>query len=152
MFLFQPYVYEPPIIRVAHGSVFSEVVCFFNHITHTVRLYNVQGEHVLQLYVCQVAILAHICLCVSAILFSGKGKPAAKQNKIRDCNFFPFSAKLQVLIVGHPLPWIYILFNWCQIMYRINDLLQYIKLAIGHFELEHCILRSKEETHIFLII
>lgn len=40
----KPYVFDPPVIRVTHGSVFSEVVCFFNHITHTVRLYNVQGE------------------------------------------------------------------------------------------------------------
>ncbi|XP_077318426.1 alpha-mannosidase 2 [Lithobates pipiens] len=39
----KPYVSDPPIIRVTHGSVFSEIVCFFNHITHTVRLYNVQG-------------------------------------------------------------------------------------------------------------
>ncbi|XP_030049323.1 alpha-mannosidase 2 [Microcaecilia unicolor] len=40
----KPYVFtEPPVIRVSHGSIFSEVTCFFLHITHTVRLYNVQG-------------------------------------------------------------------------------------------------------------
>lgn len=40
----KPYIFTtPPIIRVAHGSIFSEVTCFFHHVAHTVRLYNVQG-------------------------------------------------------------------------------------------------------------
>ncbi|XP_068103489.1 alpha-mannosidase 2 isoform X2 [Hyperolius riggenbachi] len=39
----KPYVSDPPTVRVTHGSVFTEVVCFFNHLMHTVRLYNVQG-------------------------------------------------------------------------------------------------------------
>ncbi|KAM4809146.1 alpha-mannosidase 2 [Rhinophrynus dorsalis] len=40
----KPYVIsDPPVVRVSHGSIFSEVVCFFKHLTHTVRLYNVQG-------------------------------------------------------------------------------------------------------------
>ncbi|XP_075037639.1 alpha-mannosidase 2 [Mixophyes fleayi] len=39
----KPYVSDPPIVRITHGSIFSEVVCFFKHVTHTVRLYNVQG-------------------------------------------------------------------------------------------------------------
>ncbi|KAM8961580.1 alpha-mannosidase 2 [Pelodytes ibericus] len=34
---------DPPIVRVSYGSLFSEVVCFLSHVTHTVRLYNVQG-------------------------------------------------------------------------------------------------------------
>ncbi|KAF1469645.1 Alpha-mannosidase 2, partial [Megadyptes antipodes antipodes] len=39
-----PYIFtDPPIIRVAHGRIFSEVVCFFHHVTHTMRLYKVQG-------------------------------------------------------------------------------------------------------------
>ncbi|KAM9507371.1 alpha-mannosidase 2 isoform 8-T8 [Guaruba guarouba] len=40
----KPYIFtDPPTIRVAHGRIFSEVVCFFNHVTHTVRLYKVPG-------------------------------------------------------------------------------------------------------------
>ncbi|KAM9328946.1 alpha-mannosidase 2 [Gastrophryne carolinensis] len=39
----KPYVYESPIVRITRGSLFSEVVCFFNHLTHTLRLYHVQG-------------------------------------------------------------------------------------------------------------
>ncbi|XP_075458062.1 alpha-mannosidase 2 isoform X2 [Ascaphus truei] len=40
----KPYIIsDPPIVRVSHGSIFSEVVCILNHMTHTVRLYNVQG-------------------------------------------------------------------------------------------------------------
>ncbi|XP_063820174.1 alpha-mannosidase 2 [Pseudophryne corroboree] len=39
----KPYVYDPPTVRLTHGNVFSEVVCFFKHVTHTVRLYNVPG-------------------------------------------------------------------------------------------------------------
>ncbi|KAF4803499.1 mannosidase alpha class 2A member 1 [Turdus rufiventris] len=40
----QPYIFtDPPTIRVAHGKIFSEVVCFFHHVTHTMRLYKVQG-------------------------------------------------------------------------------------------------------------
>ncbi|XP_053330340.1 alpha-mannosidase 2 [Spea bombifrons] len=40
----KPYISaNPPIIRVGYGSLFNEVVCFFSHVTHTVRLYNVQG-------------------------------------------------------------------------------------------------------------
>ncbi|CAJ0942477.1 unnamed protein product [Ranitomeya imitator] len=41
--LLSPYVSEPPIVRVTRGDIFSEVVCYFNHVTHTVRLYSVQG-------------------------------------------------------------------------------------------------------------
>uniref|UniRef100_A0A8C9NUW4 mannosyl-oligosaccharide 1,3-1,6-alpha-mannosidase n=1 Tax=Serinus canaria TaxID=9135 RepID=A0A8C9NUW4_SERCA len=40
----KPYIFtDPPTIRVAHGTIFSEVVCFFHHVTHTMRLYKVQG-------------------------------------------------------------------------------------------------------------
>ncbi|XP_032618489.1 alpha-mannosidase 2 isoform X2 [Chelonoidis abingdonii] len=40
----KPYVFtDPPTIRVTHGRIFSEVTCFFLHLTHTVRLYKVQG-------------------------------------------------------------------------------------------------------------
>uniref|UniRef100_A0A8C5LRI1 Alpha-mannosidase n=1 Tax=Leptobrachium leishanense TaxID=445787 RepID=A0A8C5LRI1_9ANUR len=40
----KPYVAtDPPIVRVGYGSLFSEVVCFFSHVTHTVRLYNIKG-------------------------------------------------------------------------------------------------------------
>uniref|UniRef100_A0A8C3HM58 Alpha-mannosidase n=1 Tax=Chrysemys picta bellii TaxID=8478 RepID=A0A8C3HM58_CHRPI len=40
----KPYVFtDPPTIRVTHGRIFSEVTCFFHHLTHTVRLYKVQG-------------------------------------------------------------------------------------------------------------
>ncbi|XP_006886769.1 PREDICTED: alpha-mannosidase 2-like [Elephantulus edwardii] len=38
------YVYTTmPFLRVAHGRIYSEVTCFFDHITHRVRLYHVQG-------------------------------------------------------------------------------------------------------------
>ncbi|XP_060617870.2 alpha-mannosidase 2 [Anolis sagrei] len=40
----KPYVFsDPPIIRVTHGRIFSEVTTFFHHMTHTVRLYKVHG-------------------------------------------------------------------------------------------------------------
>lgn len=40
----KPYIFaDPPTVRVAHGKIFSEIVCFFHHVTHTMRLYNVQG-------------------------------------------------------------------------------------------------------------
>ncbi|CAO2625621.1 Alpha-mannosidase 2 [Lemmus lemmus] len=40
----QPYVFlRPPFVRVTHGRIYSEVTSFFEHVTHTVRLYNVQG-------------------------------------------------------------------------------------------------------------
>ncbi|KAH0628122.1 hypothetical protein JD844_008886 [Phrynosoma platyrhinos] len=42
--LIEPYVFsDPPIIRVTHGRIFSEVTTFFHHLTHTVRLYKVHG-------------------------------------------------------------------------------------------------------------
>uniref|UniRef100_A0A674BCN3 Alpha-mannosidase n=1 Tax=Salmo trutta TaxID=8032 RepID=A0A674BCN3_SALTR len=34
---------RPPVIRVTKGSVFSEITTTFDHVTHTLRLYNVQG-------------------------------------------------------------------------------------------------------------
>uniref|UniRef100_A0AAY5EYM8 Alpha-mannosidase n=1 Tax=Electrophorus electricus TaxID=8005 RepID=A0AAY5EYM8_ELEEL len=34
---------RPPVIRVTKGPVFSEVTTTFTHITHTLRLYNIQG-------------------------------------------------------------------------------------------------------------
>ncbi|XP_062985608.1 alpha-mannosidase 2 [Elgaria multicarinata webbii] len=40
----KPYVStDPPVIRVTHGRIFSEVTTFFHHLTHTVRLYKVHG-------------------------------------------------------------------------------------------------------------
>uniref|UniRef100_A0A8C3V1K6 Mannosidase alpha class 2A member 1 n=1 Tax=Catharus ustulatus TaxID=91951 RepID=A0A8C3V1K6_CATUS len=40
----KPYIFtDPPTIRVTHGKIFSEVVCFFHHVTHSMRLYKVQG-------------------------------------------------------------------------------------------------------------
>ncbi|XP_019388008.1 PREDICTED: alpha-mannosidase 2 [Crocodylus porosus] len=40
----KPYIFtDPPTVRVTHGRIFSEVTCFFHHVTHTVRLYKVQG-------------------------------------------------------------------------------------------------------------
>ncbi|XP_023068028.1 alpha-mannosidase 2 isoform X1 [Piliocolobus tephrosceles] len=40
----KPYVYTtPPFVRVTHGRIYSEVTCFFDHVTHRVRLYHIQG-------------------------------------------------------------------------------------------------------------
>ncbi|XP_051046840.1 alpha-mannosidase 2 [Phodopus roborovskii] len=40
----QPYVsLRPPFVRVTRGRVYSDVTCFFEHVTHKVRLYNIQG-------------------------------------------------------------------------------------------------------------
>uniref|UniRef100_H3A005 Alpha-mannosidase n=1 Tax=Latimeria chalumnae TaxID=7897 RepID=H3A005_LATCH len=40
----KPYVaVEPPVVRVTHGSIFSEVTSIYHHFTHTLRLYKVQG-------------------------------------------------------------------------------------------------------------
>ncbi|XP_061119447.1 alpha-mannosidase 2 isoform X2 [Conger conger] len=34
---------SPPMVRIAKGTVFSEVTTIYEHVTHNVRLYNVQG-------------------------------------------------------------------------------------------------------------
>uniref|UniRef100_A0A8C2H9G6 Alpha-mannosidase n=1 Tax=Cyprinus carpio TaxID=7962 RepID=A0A8C2H9G6_CYPCA len=34
---------QPPVVRVTKGPLFSEVTTTFTHITHTLRLYNIQG-------------------------------------------------------------------------------------------------------------
>ncbi|XP_055000954.1 alpha-mannosidase 2 [Sorex araneus] len=40
----KPYEYRtPPLVRVQHGRIFSDVTCFFEHITHRVRLYHIKG-------------------------------------------------------------------------------------------------------------
>nr|XP_055171241.1 alpha-mannosidase 2 [Nyctereutes procyonoides] len=40
----KPYVYTTlPFVRVQHGRFYSDVTCFFEHVTHRVRLYNIQG-------------------------------------------------------------------------------------------------------------
>ncbi|XP_012875838.1 PREDICTED: alpha-mannosidase 2 [Dipodomys ordii] len=40
----QPYVsLHPPLVRVTYGMIYSELTCYFDHVAHTVRLYNVQG-------------------------------------------------------------------------------------------------------------
>nr|XP_020039212.1 alpha-mannosidase 2 [Castor canadensis] len=40
----QPYVSQNlPFVRVTRGRIYSEVTCFFDHVTHKVRLYNIQG-------------------------------------------------------------------------------------------------------------
>nr|XP_012645708.1 alpha-mannosidase 2 [Microcebus murinus] len=40
----KPYVYKlPPLVRVTHGRIYSEVTCIFEHVTHRVRLYHIEG-------------------------------------------------------------------------------------------------------------
>ncbi|XP_006161174.1 alpha-mannosidase 2 [Tupaia chinensis] len=40
----KPYVYTAlPFVRVTRGRIYSEVTCFFEHITHSVRLYHMRG-------------------------------------------------------------------------------------------------------------
>ncbi|XP_078252495.1 alpha-mannosidase 2 isoform X2 [Rhinoraja longicauda] len=40
----QPYISsEPPILRIMRGPLFSEVMCIYQHFTHSVRLSNVYG-------------------------------------------------------------------------------------------------------------
>ncbi|XP_004420380.1 PREDICTED: alpha-mannosidase 2 [Ceratotherium simum simum] len=40
----KPYVYTTlPLVRVQHGRFYSDVTSFFEHVTHRVRLYNIQG-------------------------------------------------------------------------------------------------------------
>ncbi|GAB1301271.1 Alpha-mannosidase 2 [Apodemus speciosus] len=40
----QPYVsLRPPFVRVTRGRIYSDVTCFLEHVTHNVRLYNIQG-------------------------------------------------------------------------------------------------------------
>ncbi|XP_072570980.1 alpha-mannosidase 2 isoform X2 [Paramormyrops kingsleyae] len=34
---------RPPVIRVTRGAIFSEVTTVFEHVTHSLRLYNIQG-------------------------------------------------------------------------------------------------------------
>uniref|UniRef100_A0A4W2DJE4 Alpha-mannosidase n=1 Tax=Bos indicus x Bos taurus TaxID=30522 RepID=A0A4W2DJE4_BOBOX len=41
----KPYVYTtPPFVRVQRGRFYSDVTCFFEHVTHRVRLYNIHGQ------------------------------------------------------------------------------------------------------------
>uniref|UniRef100_A0A4W2D445 mannosyl-oligosaccharide 1,3-1,6-alpha-mannosidase n=1 Tax=Bos indicus x Bos taurus TaxID=30522 RepID=A0A4W2D445_BOBOX len=41
---YEPYVYTtPPFVRVQRGRFYSDVTCFFEHVTHRVRLYNIHG-------------------------------------------------------------------------------------------------------------
>lgn len=41
----QPYAYTTlPRVRVQRGRFYSDVTCFFEHVTHRVRLYNIQGK------------------------------------------------------------------------------------------------------------
>lgn len=35
---------HPPLIRVTTGSVFSEITTTLDHVTHTLRLYHIQGK------------------------------------------------------------------------------------------------------------
>ncbi|XP_064431659.1 alpha-mannosidase 2-like [Mirounga angustirostris] len=40
----KPYVYTTlPFVRVQRGRFYSDVTCFLEHVTHGVRLYNIQG-------------------------------------------------------------------------------------------------------------
>ncbi|XP_004484142.2 alpha-mannosidase 2 [Dasypus novemcinctus] len=39
----KPYVYTVTFVRVTHGRIYSEVTSFYGRVTHSVRLYNVQG-------------------------------------------------------------------------------------------------------------
>ncbi|XP_064439968.1 alpha-mannosidase 2-like, partial [Mirounga angustirostris] len=40
----KPYVYTTlPFVRVQRGRFYSDVTCFLEHVTHRVRLYNIQG-------------------------------------------------------------------------------------------------------------
>ncbi|XP_043769698.1 alpha-mannosidase 2 [Cervus elaphus] len=40
----KPYVYTtPPFVIVQRGRFYSDVTCFFEHVTHRVRLYNIHG-------------------------------------------------------------------------------------------------------------
>ncbi|XP_078070806.1 alpha-mannosidase 2 isoform X3 [Mustelus asterias] len=40
----KPYVpSEPPILRITRGPIFSEMVCIYQHFTHSIRLNNVSG-------------------------------------------------------------------------------------------------------------
>ncbi|XP_007529261.1 alpha-mannosidase 2 [Erinaceus europaeus] len=40
----KPYVFTtPPVVTVQHGRFFSDVTSFFEHVTHRVRLYHIQG-------------------------------------------------------------------------------------------------------------
>ncbi|XP_008054795.1 alpha-mannosidase 2 [Carlito syrichta] len=40
----KPYVYTTlPVVRVTRGKLYSEVTCFFDHVTHRVRLYHIRG-------------------------------------------------------------------------------------------------------------
>lgn len=40
----KPYVYTTqPLVRVQRGRFYSEVTCFLEHVSHSVRLYNIQG-------------------------------------------------------------------------------------------------------------
>lgn len=40
----KPYEYRtPPLVRVQHGRIFSDITSFFEHITHRVRLYHIKG-------------------------------------------------------------------------------------------------------------
>ena len=53
----QPYVYTtPPFVRVQRGRFYSDVTCFFEHVTHRVRLYNIHGKKT-EKCSCEISIL-----------------------------------------------------------------------------------------------
>lgn len=56
----QPYTSsEPPILRILRGPLFSEVVCIYQHFTHSVRLSNVYGVEGLSLEISNIVDIRH---------------------------------------------------------------------------------------------
>ncbi|XP_059825489.1 alpha-mannosidase 2 [Hypanus sabinus] len=56
----QPYTSsEPPILRILRGPLFSEVMCIYQHFTHSVRLSNVYGVEGLSLEISNIVDIRH---------------------------------------------------------------------------------------------
>ncbi|XP_062924709.1 alpha-mannosidase 2 [Mobula hypostoma] len=56
----QPYTSSgPPILRIIRGPLFSEVVCIYQHFTHSVRLSNVYGVEGLSLEISNIVDIRH---------------------------------------------------------------------------------------------
>lgn len=64
----QPYIYTTlPFVRVQHGRFYSDVTCFLEHVTHRVRLYNIQGKKT-EKHSCETCILVLEFVCVSLLV------------------------------------------------------------------------------------
>lgn len=76
---------EPPLIRVSRGPVFSDITTYFRHFTHTLRLYQLEGNACVCVCVfnCQCVIRLYIRVPVFALGHAGKSLEISNTVDIR---------------------------------------------------------------------